>query len=160
MKNLCRIEVTKASKSAITAVENNGGVVRCVYHSKKGIDQLVADHDLQFRFEPPVYEKEIEYYSNPRNRGYLADMNEFARDFQPRGYIYPGSEIDSKPQSVKVRYSIDNMKELLKLVGMRRKDRSDAFEMENILREQSNPKEKQKVYLQENLKWIEVERMT
>jgi len=72
------IEVTRASQDAITAIERNGGSVRCVYHDPVSLQHRVKlKKSKQFSVEPPPVvrpsEKLMMYYANPDKRGYLAD---------------------------------------------------------------------------------------
>ena len=84
-----RIEVTRASHAAIHAVEKAGGSLSTVYHTRRGMDCLLHPerHAVVPPFERPILEKDVEYYSNPMNRGYLSDRALFTRHFQPRGYV-------------------------------------------------------------------------
>ena len=43
--------------------------------------------DLHHYLEPPILERDIAYYSCSDNGGYLADKEEFEREFRPRGYL-------------------------------------------------------------------------
>ncbi|ORZ34408.1 ribosomal protein L18e/L15P [Catenaria anguillulae PL171] len=68
------IEVTQASASAIKAIEAVGGKVVSVYYNELGLKALVKPH--KFRILPrraePTSTREIDYYADEANRGYLA----------------------------------------------------------------------------------------
>ena len=75
------IEVSKVSQSAIKAVERQGGKVVCAHYNKLGLRVLLkpekwteTGRPLPRRARPPS--KLMAYYTNPRNRGYLADPSE------------------------------------------------------------------------------------
>jgi len=69
------IEVTRASQNAIQAVERNGGRVQAVYHDQVAI--RVALNPEKYKLDPPKRarpsHKNILWYSDPVNRGFLAD---------------------------------------------------------------------------------------
>ncbi|EEB08313.1 ribosomal protein subunit L15 [Schizosaccharomyces japonicus yFS275] len=71
------IEVTKASASAIEAVESSGGTIQTVYHSRLGLRSLL--YPEKFRLLPrqalPISQKNISYYTDPARRGYLSGKN-------------------------------------------------------------------------------------
>ena len=74
------IEVTQASKSAIAAVEQQGGSIKTVYHNRLGLRALLKpekfDGELPRRARPPP--KLMPYYNNYENRG------EFSQEIQLR----------------------------------------------------------------------------
>ncbi|KAL1921228.1 mitochondrial 54S ribosomal protein uL15m [Calcarisporiella thermophila] len=69
------IEVSRASQKAIEAVERAGGKITCRYYNALGMRVLL--HPEKFvrlpKFANPVRKKDIEWYSDPQHRGYLAD---------------------------------------------------------------------------------------
>ncbi|EDQ92627.1 uncharacterized protein MONBRDRAFT_2372, partial [Monosiga brevicollis MX1] len=68
-----RIEVSRASKSAIEAIEKAGGIVSCAYYDRVGLRALLKPEKfttIPRRARPP--NKQRPYYENPENRGYLA----------------------------------------------------------------------------------------
>jgi len=71
------IEVTKATKQAIAAVENLGGKITTRYYNILGLRALLRPEKFAKipKFAAPVRKKDIEYYSDPKNRGYLAKTN-------------------------------------------------------------------------------------
>jgi len=78
------IEVTRASQDAITAVERNGGSVRCVWHDRVMLQHVMqSEPSKNFSVVPPVPKRPgpnlLLYYANPRNRGYLANPEELAK---------------------------------------------------------------------------------
>jgi large subunit ribosomal protein L15 len=92
------IEVQWTTEAVIAAVERNGGTITTAYYD---VASLWAARDPIHFFEkgvpipkrmlPP--EDAIEYYSNPKMRGYLADPEEIAKDrfvlSQKYGYDLP-----------------------------------------------------------------------
>ncbi|KAL0485224.1 mrpl15rplO [Acrasis kona] len=69
------IEVPRASMSAIKAVENAGGSIRCVYYNKRSLRMLLAPHRYEKHYTesmgmPPP--KLFSYYMRKNIRGYLA----------------------------------------------------------------------------------------
>lgn len=147
-KNI-NIEVTKASKSAIAAIERNNGSVTCIYHTRSGLRQHLKNDKMavEHYFEPPILEKDIEYYVNPANRGYLADKERFDKIYRPRGYTYSAEEYDKiaspeKVSAVKVRYQVENMSQLLKEMNERRAWRQMWYEKEQESLSQAKSKRK------------------
>ena len=79
------IEVQHASELVIASIERNGGVIRTSYYDtdslwalrnpKKWFDKGV---EIPRRMMPP--QDAIDYYTNPKNRGYLADPEEISKD--------------------------------------------------------------------------------
>ncbi|EPY52920.1 ribosomal protein subunit L15 [Schizosaccharomyces cryophilus OY26] len=71
------IEVSKATKEAISFVEKAGGTVKTVYFNSLGLRAHL--HPERFRTVPraslPSSKKDILYYTNPENRGYLSNVN-------------------------------------------------------------------------------------
>ena len=152
-------------------MEQLGGKVTCVYHTKSGLKQLLTSSSapLEYFYEPPVLESDIEYYSNAANRGYLADKTLFDQEFRPRGYIYSIEEFNSlnSPDNVtrvKVKYNVADMPELLKSVEQKRAWRQMWYENEQErLRQEQLEKNKrwseQKWFEQQtntSFKWVEV----
>jgi len=81
------IEVTQASQDAITAVERNGGTVKCVWHDRRMLEHVMRmEASKNFRVVPPEPirpdAKRILYYANPIYRGYLADPAELEKKRQ------------------------------------------------------------------------------
>ncbi|KAI8977656.1 ribosomal protein L18e/L15P [Mycotypha africana] len=68
------IEVSRASQKAIEAVEKAGGKIVTRYYNALGLRSLI--HPEKFTVLPklarPLRKEEINYYSDPKNRGYLA----------------------------------------------------------------------------------------
>lgn len=68
------IEVSRASKSAIEAVERNGGIITTAYYNKLGLRALLKPEKFRDRCLPRRAlpgKKMMRYYLNPDNRGYL-----------------------------------------------------------------------------------------
>ncbi|KAI8358562.1 ribosomal protein L18e/L15P [Blakeslea trispora] len=72
------IEVSRASQKAIEAVEKAGGKIVTRYYNALGLRSLV--HPEKFTQMPklaaPLRKEEIKYYSDPKNRGYLATQQQ------------------------------------------------------------------------------------
>lgn len=68
------IEVTKATKNAIFAVENLDGKITTRYYNMLGLRALLRPETFFKipKFASPVRKKDIDYYMNPDNRGYLS----------------------------------------------------------------------------------------
>jgi len=73
------IEVTRASQNAIQTIERNGGHVKAVYHDKVALRVLLNPE--RYKIDPPKRarpsHKNILWYSDPVNRGFLADPAKF-----------------------------------------------------------------------------------
>ncbi|KAG2189091.1 hypothetical protein INT44_004233 [Umbelopsis vinacea] len=71
------IEVSRASQKAIQAIEKAGGSVTCRYYNALGLRVVTRPEKWGYRslpkFAEPVKVKDKEWYSDPKNRGYLAD---------------------------------------------------------------------------------------
>lgn len=95
------IEVQYAREPVIAAIERNGGRITTAYFDIKSIAAL-ADPYKFFGQGQPIPKRQlpppnaIEYYTNPKNRGYLADPAEIEKErfklAQKYGYEIP--EID------------------------------------------------------------------
>ncbi|KAF7724757.1 YmL10 [Apophysomyces ossiformis] len=72
------IEVSRASKSAIEAIEKAGGKITTRYYNELGLRSLI--HPEKFAQLPklaaPLRKEDIKYYSDPSNRGYLANESQ------------------------------------------------------------------------------------
>ena len=67
------IEVTRASKSAIEAIEAAGGTVVCGWYNRLNLRALLKPHKFDViprRARPPP--RKMKYYQNYENRGYLS----------------------------------------------------------------------------------------
>ncbi|KAJ1928313.1 YmL10 [Tieghemiomyces parasiticus] len=78
-KTKLTIEVSKASPGAMAAIEAAGGQVTCVYHNTLAMRALL--HPEKFdklpKFALPTNHKVLAWYSDPKNRGYLAPRDKF-----------------------------------------------------------------------------------
>lgn len=79
------IEVQHASELVIAAIERNGGVVRTAYYDPQSLVALTNPKKwfakgvpIPLRMLPP--QDAIEYYTNPKNRGYLANPEDVSRE--------------------------------------------------------------------------------
>lgn len=97
------IEVQHASELVIAMIEKNGGVIRTAYYDQAALHALKNPKKffekgvpIPRRMIPP--QDAIEYYTNPKNRGYLADPEAISRErlilAQKYGYELPKIEND------------------------------------------------------------------
>jgi large subunit ribosomal protein L15 len=100
------IEVQWASEQTIAAVERNGGVITTAYFDMFSVNALsdakqyfLKGHPIPRRLTPTA--DAIAYYTDPANRGYLADPKKVADErvvlAQKYGYTLPedvGSDDD------------------------------------------------------------------
>ena len=76
------IEVSKASKTAIKAIERQGGKITCAYYNKLGLRLLLKPEKFEGKRIPRRARpntKLMEYYTSVENRGYLADPDELEK---------------------------------------------------------------------------------
>lgn len=76
------IEVSRASKTAIAAIERQGGKITCAHYNRLGLRVLLKPEKFEGqpiprRARPP--NDLMEYYVDPTNRGYLADPVELEK---------------------------------------------------------------------------------
>lgn len=103
-KSKINIEVQFTREPVIAAIERNGGVITTAYFDIKSV--IALHNALKFfqkgepipkRMLPP--EDAIEYYTDPKIRGYLADPQEVAKErillAQKYGYELP--DLESEP---------------------------------------------------------------
>lgn len=102
------IEVQWASEQVIAAVERNGGVITTAYFDINSVCALInpkaffeSGSPIPRRMFPP--KNAIDYYTNPANRGYLADPQKVAEErlvlSQKYGYELP--DIDEQEDYMK-----------------------------------------------------------
>lgn len=108
MDNFCacvNIEVQYAKEPVIAAIEKNGGRITTAYYDIKSVAAL-ADPYKFFSTGEPIPKRllpppnAIDYYTDPKNRGYLADPveveNERLKLAQKYGYEIPEASEDTK----------------------------------------------------------------
>ena len=92
------IEVQWASETTIATIERNGGVITTKYYDPISVRAMTNPlHFLQNSSPIPLCklppEDALEYYSNPKNRGYLADPEKIKEErvllAQKYGYHLP-----------------------------------------------------------------------
>ncbi|KAF8727546.1 hypothetical protein AX14_007292 [Amanita brunnescens Koide BX004] len=71
LKSPVFITPSRASKSAIEAIEKNGGKLVCVYHNPLALRDCVKGRDDRLS-AAPTRRQDIIWYSKYRNRGYLS----------------------------------------------------------------------------------------
>ncbi|XP_050067439.1 39S ribosomal protein L15, mitochondrial [Anopheles maculipalpis] len=97
------IEVQHAPESVIAAIERNGGVIRTAYYDPHSLYAVVNPKKwfekgvpIPRRMLPP--QDAVEYYTDARNRGYLADPEKISQErlvlAQKYGYSLPKIEDD------------------------------------------------------------------
>lgn len=97
------IEVQHANELVIATIEKNGGVIRTAYYDQHALQALKNPAKffekgvpIPQRMVPP--KDAIDYYTNPKNRGYLADPEAISRErlvlAQKYGYELPRIEED------------------------------------------------------------------
>lgn len=97
------IEVQHANELVIATIEKNGGVIRTAYYDPHSLQALrnpkkwfEKGTPIPRRMIPP--QDAIEYYSNPKNRGYLANPEAISHErlvlAQKYGYELPKIESD------------------------------------------------------------------
>lgn len=102
-KSKINIEVQHASELVIASIEKNGGTITSAYYDPHSLQALrnpkkwfERGTPIPRRMIPP--QDAIEYYSNPKNRGYLADPEAVSRErlvlAQKYGYELPKIEDD------------------------------------------------------------------
>ncbi|CRK91836.1 CLUMA_CG005458, isoform A [Clunio marinus] len=102
-KTKVNIEVQHANELVIATIEKNGGVIRTAYFDPYSLQALRNPKKffergvpIPRRMIPP--QDAIEYYSNPKNRGYLADPEAISHErlvlAQKYGYELPKIEDD------------------------------------------------------------------
>jgi large subunit ribosomal protein L15 len=97
------IEVQHASELVIATIEKNGGIIRTAYYDQHSLQAMrnpkkwfERGTPLPRRMIPP--QDAIEYYTDPKNRGYLADPAKISEErlilAQKYGYELPKIEED------------------------------------------------------------------
>lgn len=102
-KSKVNIEVQHASELVIATIEKYGGVIRTAYYDQHAL-QAMRNPRKWFEKGTPIPRRmippqdAIEYYSNPKNRGYLADPEAISHErlvlAQKYGYELPKIEND------------------------------------------------------------------
>lgn len=102
-KSKLNIEVQHANELVIATIEKYGGVIKTAYYDPHSLQALKNPKKwfekgtpIPRRMIPP--QDAIEYYSNPKNRGYLADPEAISKErlvlAQKYGYELPKIEDD------------------------------------------------------------------
>jgi large subunit ribosomal protein L15 len=69
-----KIEVARASKAAIAAIETSGGEVECKYYNKLGLRALLLPQKFETIPRIPLPIPRVRaWYENPENRGVLTE---------------------------------------------------------------------------------------
>lgn len=106
------IEVQYAKESVIAAVERCGGVITTAYYDVASLFAAM-DPEAFFKKSVPIPKRKLppedalEYYTDPRFRGYLADPEKMADDrlvlAQKYGYILPDLSSDPDIKMLSIR---------------------------------------------------------
>ena len=101
------IEVQWTTEQVIAAVEKNGGTITTAYYDHESL-WAVRDPETFFKRGVPIMkrmlppEDAIEYYTDPKFRGYLADPDKIAEErfvlAQKYGYELPDLNADPKKE--------------------------------------------------------------
>lgn len=81
------IEVQHATELVIATIEKHGGVIRTAYYDQHSL-MAMKNPEKWFRKGVPIPRRAlppydaVEYYTNPKNRGYLADPEEISKERQ------------------------------------------------------------------------------
>lgn len=97
------IEVQHASELVIATIEKHGGVIRTAYYDTHSLLAMINPRKffergvpIMRRMLPP--QDAVDYYTDPKNRGYLADPDEISKErlvlAQKYGYELPKIEED------------------------------------------------------------------
>ncbi|ORX96219.1 ribosomal protein L15 [Basidiobolus meristosporus CBS 931.73] len=72
------IEVSRASQKAMKQIERKGGKVTCVYYNSVGLQSILSPSRffIQPKLALPTKKRDIAWYSDPKNRGFLATEQE------------------------------------------------------------------------------------
>ena len=100
------IEVQYASEHVIAAVERNGGVIRTAFYDIFSV-LCLADPEVFFKKGEPIPKRSlpppdvISYYTDPKNRGYLANPEDIAKErlILSQKYGYTLSDIKKDPMA-------------------------------------------------------------
>lgn len=88
--------VSRASQTAMDRIESLGGSIECKYYTANTLRALVKPHKYEGRLLPrdavPVLKKELVWYSNAANRGYLANLVPTLRPAKQSLKVSPASE--------------------------------------------------------------------
>ncbi|XP_044279686.1 39S ribosomal protein L15, mitochondrial isoform X2 [Varanus komodoensis] len=106
------IEVQIASELAIAAVEKNGGVITTAFYDPRSLEILckpvpffLRGQPIPKRMLPP--QDLVRYYTDPMNRGYLADPSKIQEErlelAKKYGYILPDITKDERFQMLSAR---------------------------------------------------------
>lgn len=106
------IEVQHAREPVIAAIERNGGTITTAFFDIKSVAALANPHKF-FKLGEPIPKRlhpppnAIDYYTDPKNRGYLADPVEVEKErqklAQKYGYEIPEIEDKAKREMLKMR---------------------------------------------------------
>lgn len=106
------IEVQYAREPVIAAIERNGGQITTAYFDVKSVSALANPYKY-FRTGEPIPKRglpppnAIDYYTDPKNRGYLADPAEVKKErfklAQKYGYEIPEIQDEAKREMMKLR---------------------------------------------------------
>lgn len=106
------IEVQYAKEPVIAAIERNGGRITTAYYDIKSVAALADPHKF-FKLGEPIPKRmlpppnAIDYYTDPKNRGYLADPAEVEKErfklAQKYGYEIPEITDENKKKVLNMK---------------------------------------------------------
>ncbi|CAE6436620.1 unnamed protein product [Rhizoctonia solani] len=98
LKSSVYIEPSRASQSAIKAIEALGGSVKCVYYNPLALRDLVKGRTDRKR-AAPTRKSDIEWYSSWKNRGYMAvpQTPEEVKAAKKAMFAGPGPRMSTSP---------------------------------------------------------------
>ncbi|XP_063062142.1 large ribosomal subunit protein uL15m [Engraulis encrasicolus] len=109
------IEVQLASEGAIAAIERNGGVVTTSYYDPRSLTVLIKPVPFFMTGQPIPRrmlpgEDQVKYYTDPRNRGYLADPDQIQEArlalAEKYGYVLPDLSKDELCKMLAMRKGV------------------------------------------------------
>lgn len=92
LKTPITITVSRASRSAIARIEELGGKITTRFFTRESIKSITYPHLFPFGYRLPnaTSRKDMEYYRDPANRGYMA--GEVKKGETPSLYWYKRGE--------------------------------------------------------------------
>lgn len=112
------IEVQYAREPVIAAIERNGGRITTAYYDMKSVKALTDPYKF-FKLGEPIPKRlapppnAIDYYTDPVNRGYLANPDDIERErfklAQKYGYEIPEITDETKREVLKIKKNIHHV---------------------------------------------------
>lgn len=103
LESAVNLVVSRASQSAIAAIEAAGGSVECRYYTPLSLRALVKPHKFAGKILPrpadPIAKKDLVWYSAPRNRGYLAKRSALTKALNAEAEASSNAAAEDAPAS-------------------------------------------------------------